>query len=206
MSDPRPSPEILEAVRNRVRASLAPVTPLASPGVRATGIFLMGLLSTAALLAAKTPRQMSEGELAGLVLLVAGAVASAWAAARLAIPGCRVPLTVRASILAAPALFAAWVLAAGVHGGGLAPAHCLPLGVGVGLPAAALAVFLCRRAYPTSPPIATVACAISGGLWGEVALCATCPSESTGHLLLLHGGVLLIAVAGGWIAGPFFLE
>lgn len=201
------SAEISAAVRNRITASLAaslrPVTPLPALPVTVSRLvvvfavlwtMIVAVMGTAGIL-----RMDGLQLVATTVLLLSGAVLCSLALSAEMRPGARRyswPAAVLVPIaLAALGLLFPW------DSVGSFVAQGWPCLVG-SLTVAALGVLLLglvvRRGTAVAPRMAGLTLGAAGGWLGLAVFQDHCPHQQAPHLLVWHGGALLLSIAGGW--------
>ena len=197
-----PPPE-LEA---RIAASIGtirPVRPLRAPGARALAAAAVGIVTTLAVAWIAVPgfRPMNATQWAVFGALSIAAGGGAWIASRLAVPGAAPPTLVRAAFLLVPLALAVVVVAVLGTAGGFGPAACLQHGLVAAVVPWIASMALLARGFPTAPVLAGGIAGMVAGLWGVSMLQLTCPTETGPHLMLWHGGVLVVAALAGALAG-----
>ncbi len=138
---------------------------------------------------------------------VAG-VALAALALREAVPGAGVALPWRlAALLGGVSTQVLVATACWVHSGRPASsfppgaATCLPLEGALGIPALVITLILVGRAYAVRPRWAGVLGGAGAGLVTDGVWHLICPHADLAHVLVLHGGAVLLLAAAGWLAG-----
>src|SRR5947209_3827710 len=203
------STETTAHIRSALVASLGPVKPL--PSTRVTvmwllGIFIVFALGVIAMMGAAAVELMSATQILGIAaILAAGAALLSVSLAWQMVPGSRqrIPLKLVSAVfglgfLAAVTLLFPWSGSEPFLASGWA---CSLRGVGVASAGAALFWFLVRRGAPVSP-------AAMGGMLGAVAGCLgvtvlqfQCIHQYALHLLVWHGGVVVISAGVGALLG-----
>ncbi len=79
--------------------------------------------------------------------------------------------------------------------------HCLRAGLALAVPAALVFGFLVRRGAPLSLGMLGGTLGAIAGLLAVTVLQFTCNLQDIGHLLVWHGGVLVISTVAGWWIG-----
>ena len=202
-----PSPEVYEKIQNELKRSLRPVTPQPAPRVLAAQflvVFLLFASPAIGMLGVAGFHEMRLVQLIGIgCVLVFGATLLSLSLAWQMTPGSlhRVParvavLTLAAGFLAGVAILFPWRAPEAFL---LRGWYCLRAGVLLAIPAALLFGLLVRRghALPTGALGATLG-AIAG-LLGASVLQLTCDRQDAGHLLVWHGGVLIVSIALGML-------
>jgi len=80
-------------------------------------------------------------------------------------------------------------------------ATCLPLEGALGIPALAITLILVGRAYAVRPRWAGVLGGAGAGLVTDGVWHLICPHADLAHVLVLHGGAVLLLAGAGWLAG-----
>jgi hypothetical protein len=210
MSDPRRLPAPLLGA---IAQGLQPVRPLPPPSRRARVVAVVAVALLALTVAVLRIRgdahelglTLSWG--ATLVELAAGLVLAV-VALRSAVPG-RGPTTVRAAGLAAGAFVvqvavgvATWA-ARGMPEGTFPPRTmvCLVMEISLGLPALLVTVALIARAYTVRPRLTGVLAGTGAGILADGLQHLHCPISDLQHVLVWHGGGMVLLVLFGWCAG-----
>jgi Negative regulator of sigma F len=79
--------------------------------------------------------------------------------------------------------------------------HCMRAGLALAVPAALVFGFLVRRGAPLSLGMLGGTLGAIAGLLAVTVLQFTCNLQDLGHLLVWHGGVLVISTLAGWLIG-----
>jgi hypothetical protein len=199
------APALYGKIRNRLQATLEPVAPLPSTRALATqflvafGLFVLpisGILGFAGF------HRMGLVQLIGVtVILAMGAAALSFSLAWQMTPGSlkRFSTSVAAVVLAVGFLACVGILfpwrmpKAFVAQGW----PCSVMGASIAVPAAALFWLLVRRGAPLSGETLGGAIGAIAGLLGVTVLQFSCSRQEASHLLVWHGGVLLVTTLTG---------
>ena len=210
---PETPPELPNGVSNRISAevkkSLTPVKPLPSTGrlaARFVGIFGVLVAVLVAFFGPGGAERMSRVQFAGVVvLLLAAAGLLAVFLSWQIIPGSlrRIPFSwllgaFAAGFITVVALLFPWeripeMLVAGWV--------CTYHGALIALPVGAVTLILALRGAPLSDRALGATVGAVAGLLSLTVLQFTCENQHAGHLLLWHGGVLVLSLAAGYAAG-----
>ncbi len=221
--DDIPLPEVQPAVQARIEAalrqSLRPVSPLSSLAARTSqffGVFVaIGLLKLVAFGTASFT-QMNIAELVGqLVVTIAAALLLSLSLAREMTPGRLRRLPQQAVVALGLTVFVLGALLFFPNGATQSFVAegwpCLRAGLLMTLPATALLFWLLRRGAPLGGPALGQSLGAAAGLLAAIVpnvSLSTCSHEAiVGHLVVFHGGVVLLAgVAGACIAAAWRLR
>jgi len=206
---PHPSERQLRRIETNIVASLKPVRPLPPSAiflfacvviffsVAATGAFLLGMDGWHALSVAE--------RIAVFMTLAASAILLVVSVVRQMVPGSRHaidPAAAPFAILVALALMMAVTFRArqdsAFIAGGL---MCLKNGLAHAVPAAFLLWLILRRGAILFPKLMGAAAGGLAGLIGLSVLEVNCPNLNVFHILVWHGGVVLISSLGGALVG-----
>lgn len=195
-----PSP----ALGARISESIGEVTPvraLLPPAVRAGVATLLGIAVAGGIAWVAGVRPMDGAQWAIFALLAATAGGGAWIAMRMAVPGEAPPPALRAAFLLVPVLLAALVILLVGTRGGVGPGSCLRHGLLGAVVPWLVSVILLARGFPTAPVVTGGIGGMVAGLWGVSMLHLTCPMTTGPHLMLWHGGVLVVSAIVGAVTG-----
>ncbi len=208
-----------EMIANLV-GDLRPVRPLPAPQARLVRWGLLAVATTAIVTAGLGPRANLLASLATLpfyahsVLLLLVALSSAIAALAMAIPGEQVRPSQRWAPVAAGLAWAAWLGAelwvSAANGGGLSPGTagiaCVAKAVVFGVaPGMALTVML-GRGLPSDTRTTMVFAALAAAAVGALGVQLTCPVTNPSHLLVWHGGPVVVAALTAGVIGRTMLD
>jgi hypothetical protein len=200
-------PDLLAAVGRGLR----PVKPLASPARRVMALLPLGLV----LLLAIPAFWGLRGNVSLLGFAVAWGLSGAQALAGLlivgvalreAVPGRELSkAAVAATVAAAAILFVGltlvteWVLPAQVPSGvwGIYAWECFWMAAASSVPGLAAAAWLAARALPTRPAVAGAIYGLGAGLMADAGVRLFCWVSAPAHVLVAHGGAILLLVAVG---------
>ncbi len=198
-----------EQIEQGISKSLRPVRPLPSTRVLAASFAGLFVLMVAALMVFLGPDQMERmnaGQLVvlgGLVVVVVGllSLSLSWQMA----PGRRqrAPVSWIVGAFAAGFLLAAgvmfpWESAGEIFSSGWG---CTIEGTLVAFPTGLLLLWLASRGAPLSYPALGVGLGATSSLFALTVLLFVCPNHQAGHLMLWHGGIVLICVCAGYLLG-----
>ncbi len=200
-----PSPALKARIAGAI-GEVKPVRALMPAPARALLLAGLGMAIAFGIAAAFGVRPMGAGQWAVFALLVASATAGAWIAMRLAVPGQAPPRMLRAAFLLVPVALAALALFLLGTGGGIGPSFCMKVGLLVAIVPWLFTVILLARGYPTAPVVTGGIGGMVAGLWAVSMLHLTCPVQTAPHLMLWHGGVLVVAALVGAATGHFALR
>ena len=202
---PAPAASVTDAVRAQMKKTLSPVTPQASPRVLAAQFLLVFLLFSAPMIGMMGTAGLHEMNLTQLVgigtVLVCGAALLSFSLAWQMSPGSlhRVPpriavIALAAGFLAATAVLFPWHEPQAFFERGWS---CLKAGVLMAAPSSLLFWILVRRGHtPASGMLGATLGAIAG-LVGASVLQFTCNRQDAVHLLVWHGGVVIVSLLLG---------
>lgn len=210
---PEISFEVRERICSRLKSSLAPVRPLASMPVlvlRFIAAFLALAGALIAVMGAQGFAMLQTGQAAGVVvLLTAGVIlfslSLAWQMAPGSLP--RLPEremvgAVACGFLAVAALLFPWQRSNDFVAEGW---PCGVSGLAFAVPAAIVFVLLMRRGAPSYSGILGGTLGAMAGLLGVTVLEFRCTYQNAPHVLVWHGGSLVVSIAAGvaiaWRAG-----
>lgn len=194
---PPPPVELEARVRDAI-GEVRPVRPLLPPAARAGIAAFLGLGVVTALASPIPDGQPRQQDAVALALLAA---AGLWIAMTLAVPGHARVRRPGVFWLAIPVLFCVRVLTALGMGGGVHGLPCLVTGSAVAFLPLATAVVLVARAYPLEPALTGAIAGVSAGAFGLALLTLNCPVIEGPHLAVFHGGVLVLSLLSGALAG-----
>ena len=211
--DPTPSaessPDVYRRVQQQLKNSLTPVAPQAAPPVLAAQflvVFLLFASPAVALMGTAGLREMSALQLLGIgSVLFCGAALLSWSLAWQMTPGSlhRVParvavVTLSAGFLAGIAILFPWNAPEAFLMRGWT---CLKTGIIMAFPAALLFWLLVRRGYVMASGMLGGTLGAIAGLLGITVLQLTCDRQEAAHLMVWHGGVLLVSTCLGIAVG-----
>jgi predicted anti-sigma-YlaC factor YlaD len=203
------SPELQRRILENAKRSLQPVSPLRSTAVRAAQLLIVFVLLAAAVTSMRKIlgiEAMSPGQLAGSsAVLALGVVLLSRSLAWQMIPGSmqRIPAWTAVAILGAALLVGTVVLfpwqtpEAFVERGW----RCLRTGLTLSVPTAVLFWQLVRRGAFLNFTTLGASLGAIAGLLSVTVLQFTCNMQEIAHLLVWHGGVLVIATIAGALIG-----
>lgn len=207
--DRLPKAELPPGLQARITGAIGEVKPvraLLPASARALGAAGLGIAAAAGIAWVLGVRPMNGAQWAIFAMLAIVATTGAWIAMKMAVPGETPPVAVRAAFLMVPVVLAALVILLLGTEGGLGPAKCLKLGLLAAIVPWLVSVVLLARGFPTAPVVTGGIGGMVAGLWGVSMLHLTCPMLTTPHLMLWHGGVLVVAAIVGAITGRFALR
>ncbi|MDZ4801214.1 MAG: NrsF family protein [Bryobacteraceae bacterium] len=201
----QPTPALAEAVRTRMKQSLAPVTPQSSPRVLAAQFLLVFLLFSApmvGIMGTAGLHEMNLTQLFGIVtVLVCGAALLSFSLAWQMSPGSlhRVPpriavIALAAGFLAATAVLFPWQEPRSFLERGWS---CLKAGLLMAAASALLFWVLVRRGHTLASGMMGASLGAIAGLVGASVLQFTCNRQDAMHLLVWHGGVVIVSLILG---------
>lgn len=200
-----PLQALTETVRARMKQALTPVTPQSSPRVLAAQFLLVFLLFSApmvGMMGTAGLHEMNLPQLAGIVVvLISGAALLSFSLAWQMSPGSlhRVPpriavITLATGFLAATAILFPWhEPQAFLPGAG----ECLKAGLLMAAPSTLLFWLLVRRGHTLASGMLGASLGAIGGLLGASVLQFTCHRQDAVHLLVWHGGVVIVSLLLG---------
>lgn len=205
VSGPRSFPQLESDVQERLKQSLRPVAPQASPGVLAAQFLMAFFLFAAPLIGIMGSAgylEMNVTQLAGIgTVLIAGAALLSMSLAWQMSPGSlqNVPPRVAVTTLVAGFLFGAallfpWKRPEAFFSRGLT---CLGAGLLMAAPAAILFGLLLRRGHTFASGVLGATVGAISGLMGASVLQMHCSHQDAAHLLVWHGGLVVISIALG---------
>ncbi len=200
---------VQELVSRKLRASLRPVKPLPSTGRLAARFVAIFGLFAALLVAYFGPggaAQMNATQLVVVtVVLLAAAALVAVSLSRQMVPGSvrRIPLSWLVGAFAAGfalvvAVLFPWERLPEMLAGGWA---CTYHGILIAVPPGAVMLYFAARGAPLSYRSLGATVGAAAGLLSLTVLQFSCENQHAGHLLLWHGGVVVLSVAAGYVAG-----
>jgi len=200
-----PAPAVAEAVRTLMKQSLSPVTPQSSPRVLAAQFLLVFLLFSAPMIGMMGTEGLHEMKLSQLfgimTILVCGAALLSFSLAWQMSPGSlhRVPpriavITLATGFLAATAVLFPWQEPQSFLERGWS---CLKAGLLMAAPSSLLFWVLVRRGHTLASGILGASLGALAGLVGASVLQFTCNRQDAMHLLVWHGGVVIVSVVLG---------
>ncbi len=197
--------ELRGKITHLLTESLSPVRPLPR-----TLILVLRFLSVFVILAAAVIAMMGIQGIASIplwqaigitailcagVILLSSAAASQMApGGRLRIPGTTVAITFVTGFLAGVALLFPWQTASDYFSHGW---PCAVTGFGLAIPTAVLIWLVARRGVPLSGATFGGTLGALAGALGVTVLQFKCIYQNAAHILLWHGGVVLLSIAGG---------
>ena len=203
---PRESvPAMASAIQAKLKQSLTPVKPQASPRVLAAQFLLVFLLFSAPMIGMMGTaglHEMNVIQMIGIVtVLVCGAALLSLSLAWQMSPGSlhRVPPRIAVVVLASGFLAAIAILfpwqepQAFLSRGG----ECLKAGLLMAAPSSLLFWLLVRRGHTLASGMLGATLGAIAGLLGASVLQFTCNRQDAVHLLVWHGGVVIISLALG---------
>ena len=199
------SPEVYRRVQQQLKNSLTPVAPQAAPRVLAAQflvVFLLFASPAVALMGTAGFREMSALQLLGIgSVLFCGAALLSWSLAWQMTPGSlhRVParvavVTLSAGFLAGIAILFPWHAPEAFLMRGWT---CLKAGIMMAIPAGLLFWLLVRRGYAMASGMLGGTLGAIAGLLGVSVLQLTCDRQDAAHLMVWHGGVLIVCTCLG---------
>lgn len=199
-------------ISNEIRKSLTPVEPLRSISVlaaQAAATFLVVSVALSSTMRLVGIPVMSGMQMAGMSAVVAlGLVLLSRSLAWQMTPGSKqsVPAGTAIAILVAGVVIGMLILfpmrtpqaflARGLH--------CLRVGIFIAVPSAALFWFLARRGAPLNLTTLGATLGALAGLVSVALLQVACDLQEMNHLVVWHGGVLLLTTLVGACLGRFF--
>ena len=202
------SPELTRRIQSTLMASLRPVKPLPSDGVSASrffGVFVAAALILAGVMGFSGVHKMSLAEALGIAaILVAGAALFSISLAWQMVPGSleRIPSKV-VSVIAVLGFLAGVAFLFPWHGSEpfIEGWPCLLRGMAVAVPGAILLWLLIRRGAPLSATRMGATLGAVAGLLGFTVLQFQCIHQYALHLLVWHGGVVVLSAGAGALLG-----
>jgi hypothetical protein len=207
--NPTPLPAALHAA---IRADLKPVRPLAPPALRALALLPLGLVLLLAVpqfwswqhhaaLAPSPAWALSALEtLMSLVVLAAGF--------REAVPGRQLASRAIAALLMASVTCFLLINLTTYRYAGVSDAlllkwfgECITTALSYSIPALIVPAWLVHRALPGRPALTGALCGLGVGLMADAGMRIICWDGDYLHVLVAHGGAILILVALGAISG-----
>jgi hypothetical protein len=196
-------------VSERISANLKPVKPLPPTSVlagRFVGVFALLVVLLIVLLGASGPENMSLPQLLVIAaVLGASAIFLSLSLSWQMVPGKHqripAPLLIGAFALGFVIVVATmfpWENVADLFGLGWG---CTRAGLLMAIPAAAVLTFLATRGAPLSFGLLGACLGATSGLLALTVLQLHCDNQHAGHLLLWHGGVVLLCTTGGYALG-----
>ena len=204
-SPPELAASITDAVQARMKQSLTPVKPQASPRVLAAQFLLVFLLFSAPMVGMMGTAGLHEMNLTQVIgigtVLVCGAALLSFSLAWQMSPGSlhRVPpriavIALAAGFLAATAVLFPWHEPQGFLERGW---ECLKAGVLMAAPSSLLFWILVRRGHTLASGMLGATLGAIAGLVGASVLQFTCNRQDALHLLVWHGGVVIVSLLLG---------
>jgi hypothetical protein len=206
---------LLDKLRSQIARDLRPVRPLRPAWLRALTLLPWSLLGLAGLSVIFSPRW----GVSGLTWVVSGvqifvAYVLLWTALREAEPGAR-PSALALGLAAGAAFavpLAVYLVILHAHPRPM-PAErewrvgleCLSVEIALGLPAAALGLWLAQRGLPLRRAAAGALAGLAAGVGAVGIWTLFCPFTSAFHVVTAHGGPLLLLGLAGLIASVFVL-
>lgn len=201
------SPTVYEKIQTQLKESLTPVTPQPPPRVLAAQFLLVFLLFAGpviGMLGASGLHEMGVAQVIGIgLVLVFGAALLSLSLAWQVTPGSlhRVPprvaiLTLAAGFLLGIAILFPWYASEAFLMRGWS---CLNAGLLTAIPAALLFWLLVRRGHVMATVALGGTLGAMAGLLGATVLQLTCDRQDAGHLLVWHGGVLVVSIGAGML-------
>jgi hypothetical protein len=203
------SPELRDKVAGTIKSSLTPVKRIGSVRMIAAPLFLVFALLAVSAASMMTPaglRTMTTGQLAGIsAALLAGAALLSVSLAWQMTPGSlyRIPASVAlgipgAAFLVTIAVLFPWHTPEGFFRLGW---HCLKAGTLMAIPAAILFGIVVWRGAPLCPGTLGGTLGAIAGLVSVTILQSNCGVLDAIHLLVWHGGVVVISALTGFLIG-----
>lgn len=197
----------IEAVQARLKQTLKPVTPQASPRVLAAQFLLVFLLFSAPMIGMMGTgglHEMNLTQLIGIVIvLICGAALLSFSLAWQMSPGSlhRVPpriamIALAGGFLAATAVLFPWEEQEAFLESGWS---CLKAGLLMAAPSSLMFWLLVRRGHTMASGILGASLGAMAGLLGTSVLQFTCNRQDAIHLLVWHGGVVIAAPVLGFV-------
>ncbi len=204
-----------ERLRHEVESDARPVRPLAPAWVRLGWVLLLGLcigLVVPALVGVRPDGDALGPFLAWGAALAqgAGALWLVFLALREAVPGQGLPLGIRLASVLGGGVFqvavgvATWARLGMPEPGPAAVAKgmtCVTMETAIGLPAVLLTALLVARAWAVRPRWAGLLGGAGAGLLADAVQHLICPVSDLQHVLIWHGGAVLLLSMSGWLAG-----
>jgi len=206
---------LLDKLRSEIGRDLRPVRPLRPAWLRALMLLPWSLLGLAGLSVMFSPRW----GVSGLTWVVSGvqifaAYVLLWTALREAEPGAR-PSALSLGVAAGAAFavpLAVYLVILHAHPRPMPEARewrvgleCLSVEIALGLPAAALGLWLAQRGLPLRRAAAGALVGLAAGVGAVGIWTLFCPFTSTLHVLAAHGGPLLLLGLAGLALTVFVL-
>ncbi len=212
LPEQRVSPVVQRGITEEIRKSLTPVTPLGSTPVLAAQLaaaFLVISVVLASTMKLVGIPVMSGTQMVGMsAVLALGLIVISRSLAWQMTPGSRqtIPAWTAVAVLGMGLLIGMLVLfpvrtpqaflARGLH--------CLRVGVLVAVPSAAIFWWLARRGAPLNLTTLGATLGALAGLVSVALLQVACDLQEMNHLVVWHGGVLLLTTLVGACMGRFF--
>lgn len=205
----RPSDSQLLRIQTDIAAGLKPVRPLPQSGIFLFAyaiIFLFVAVGGALLLGTNGWHALTIAQRTAVFMtLAASSVLLAASMVRQMVPGSKhaigpatLPLAIFAALMLMMAATFRWHQESAFIAGGL---MCLKNGLTYAIPAAFLLWLTLRRGAILFPKLMGAAAGGLAGLIGLSVLEVICPNLNVFHLLVWHGGVVLISSLGGALIG-----
>ena len=205
---PEPSPAVYQNVQDELKRSLRPVSPQPAPRFLAAQFLVVFLLFASPAIVMMGPaglHEMTAIQLVGMVsVLVFGAGLLSLSLAWQMTPGSlhRVPprvaiLSLTAGFLVGVAVLFPWRAPEAFLARGLT---CLKGGLLMAIPASLLFWLVLRRGHALGVGTAGATLGAIAGLLGASVLQLTCNHQDAGHLLVWHGGVVMVSIGLGMLA------
>lgn len=208
----RPAPAatgLEESILQRLTASLKPVKRLPSTPVlalRFLAVFAFLIVVFVGTTGMFGVANMSAGQLLAICLVLgAGALLLALSLSWQMTPGARQRISTPAVIGIIIAGFAAvvgtlfpWEDAGAIFGKGWS---CTRAGLMMSVPAAALLLWLATRGAPLRLGMLGASLGATAGLIALTALQLQCHNQHAGHLIVWHGGVVVLCILAGYFLG-----
>lgn len=196
---------LAETVQAKLKQSLTPVTPQSSPRVLAAQFLLVFLLLSApmvGMMGTAGLHEMNLLQLSGIVVvLISGAALLSFSLAWQMSPGSlhRVPpriavITLATGFLAATAILFPWQEPQAFL---LRGWECLKAELLMAAPSTLLFWLLVRRGHTLASGMLGASLGTIGGLLGASVLQFTCNRQDAVHLLVWHGGVVIVSLLLG---------
>lgn len=203
-----PPPELAAKVRARI-GEVKPVKPLASPGARALAAAALGIAIAALVAWAAGVRPLPDmpmGRPVAFLATVAAATLGLWLAMRSAVPGSQPARPWITAFLLLPLAFFGVVLAVAGSAGPAGPMQCLTMGLIVSFLPWLIAMGMLWRGHPVAPTLTGAIAGMATGLYGLAMLHLSCPNTGMVHLMVFHGGVIVLASLVGAAIGRLVLS
>ncbi len=205
----QPPPEFEDALSARLCASLTPVKPLPSGHILALRfIVIFGLLLVflAGLMGSSGVKYMTEAQFFSLVMILGtAAVLLAVSLSWQMVPGGgqRIPAPLLIGVFVAGftlmvALQFPWEQTGEIFGHGW---ECAAVGLMMALPAGAILLLFAARGTPLSYRTVGATLGAVSGLLALTALQLSCHNQHAGHILVWHGGVVVVCICTGYLLG-----